>query len=398
MDTQSPYDVVIAGGGVIGSAIAYFLAQRDDFSGTIAVIEKDSSYTQCSTSLSVGSIRQQFSNEENIAMSQFGVEFLREMHNLLAVDGDIPDVALVEGGYLFLATQAGMGILEANHSVQKRQGVQTQLLNPTELQDRYPWMHTEDLSGASLGLAGEGWLDPYMLLQAFRAKARSLGVVYIEGEVVEVQRLGRQIHGVQVATQNGSTGVGCGTLINAVGPRARELATLAGIPELPVHPRKRNVFVFDCRAELQNCPLVIDPSGVYFRPEGKHFICGMSPDKDNDPDTLSCKVDHELFEEVLWPTLASRVPAFEAIKPIRGWAGHYAYNVVDQNAVLGGHPEIDNYLMANGFSGHGLQQAPAVGRAISELVVHKTYKTLDLSRLGFGRFAAGAPMVERNVI
>ncbi|WP_328587480.1 NAD(P)/FAD-dependent oxidoreductase [Algihabitans albus] len=390
------FDVVIAGGGVIGSAVAYFLAAHPDFDGRVCVVERDPSYQSGATARSAGSIRQQFSTPENIRMSQFGVTFLKALGETLAVEGERPDVQLQEGGYLFLASVAGLETLRANHTVQQAEGAPVTLLDCDGLAARFPWLNLEGLAAGCFGTAEEGWFDPFALLQAFRRKAVALGVTYLADEVVDIARQGHRIGAVELAAGGR---LGCGWLVNAAGIRARDLARMAGIEGLPVHPRKRQVFVFNCREPLPGCPLIIDPSGLYVRPEGSGFICGISPGPgEPDPDCDDLEVDHGLFEERLWPLLAARVPAFEAIKPAGAWAGHYDLNSFDANAILGAHPELPNFLFANGFSGHGLQQSPAVGRALAELIAEGRYVSLDLSRFGYERIAATQPIIEKNVV
>lgn len=387
-------DVVIVGGGVIGSAVAYFLAADPGFRGSVAVIERDPTYAAASTALSVGSVRQQFSTPENIRMSLFGAEFIAGIREHLAVADEAPDVGWHEGAYLFLATEKGRPILEANHAVQRANGAVNVLLSAAELAERFPWLRTDDLAAGSLGLEHEGWLDPYALLNAFRRKARALGVSWRHDEVVAIEREGARVVAVRLAS---GTRLACGAVVNAAGPHAGRVAGLAGI-ELPVRPRKRFVYVFDCRASLPINQLVIDPSGVYFRPEGAQFIGGVSPPEEEDEDCLDLEIRYELFEERVWPALAHRVPAFEELKLVRAWAGHYEYNTLDQNAVLGPHPEIRNFYFANGFSGHGVQQAPAAGRAIAELLVDGRYRTLDLARFGYDRIMRNDPIRELNVV
>jgi FAD-dependent oxidoreductase domain-containing protein 1 len=192
--------------------------------------------------------------------------------------------------------------------------------------------------------------------------------------------------------------VGVGAVVNAAGPQAAQLAGMAGISDYPVRPRKRFVFRFHCRERVEGAPLTIDPGGVYFRPEGPDFLSGVSPSPDNDPDAFDLRVDHSLFQEVVWPTLAHRVPAFQAVRPGHSWAGLYAVNTIDRNAILGSHPRVPNLFLANGFSGHGLQHSPAVGRALSELILDGAYQTLDLSRFSYERFADGELCLERNVV
>jgi FAD-dependent oxidoreductase domain-containing protein 1 len=192
----------------------------------------------------------------------------------------------------------------------------------------------------------------------------------------------------------------CGTIVNAGGAGVGALAKMAGI-DLPVGPRKRYVYVLDCPGAseaLHKAPLTVDISGIYFRPEGHQFICGLSPEEQDEPREMDWEVDYAWFEERIWETLAARVPAFEAIKVVNAWVGHYDYNALDQNAVIGPHPEISNFLFANGFSGHGLQQGPGAGNAIAELILHGAYRTIDLERFGFARIASKTPLFERNVI
>jgi FAD-dependent oxidoreductase domain-containing protein 1 len=227
-----------------------------------------------------------------------------------------------------------------------------------------------------------------------RTAARTKGARYIHGEVTGMSRDGNRIAGVTLA--NGER-ITCGTLVNAAGPQAGDVAALAGIP-LPVEPRKRSVFVVACRTPLSGMPLMVDPTGVWVRPEGAMYICGVSPPEDADPRATDFEVDYALFDDVVWPALAHRVPAMEALKLQRAWAGHYDYNTLDQNAVIGRHPDISNFIFANGFSGHGLQQSPAAGRAVAELIVHGKFISLDLSIFGYERVAQGHPVRELNVI
>lgn len=387
-------DVLIVGGAAVGSAAAYFLASQAQFKGSVRVVEQDFSYEKSATALSAASIRHQFSTPENIRMSQFGTEFIKNLGQHLAVDGEVPDVGFHEGGYLFLATEAGRAILEANHQVQRGLGADVALLTPAQLQARFPWMSTDDLSAGSLGLSGEGWLDAYGLMRAFRRKAISLGVHYQQARVTGVRRSGHRIESVQLS--DGSS-VACSVLINAAGTGARGLAQSAGLV-LPVESRKRCVFFFTSPAPVTDCPLVVDPSGAYFRPEGNGFICGISPPEDQDPECFDFEVQHALFDEVLWPTLAARVPGFEAARVQNAWAGHYDVNTLDHNVILGAHPEVDNLLFANGFSGHGMQQAAAVGRALSELVAFGEYRSLDLTAFGWQRVLENRPLLEINVV
>ena len=387
-------DVLIVGGAAVGSSAAFFLASQPDFRGKVLVLEQDFSYEKCATALSAASIRHQFSTPENIRLSQFGSHFLKNIGDYLAVDGEVPEVGFHERGYLFLATEAGRDILQSNHRVQKAESVDVDLLTPAQLQTRYPWMQVDDLVAGSLGNVGEGWLDAYGLMRGLRRKAIALGVEYRQAKVLKLNRAG---HKIVSATLSDGTTVQCGTVINTAGTGATALAQTAGLV-LPVEARKRSIFYFTSSAKVPGCPMVIDPSGAYFRPEGEGFICGVAPSPDDDPECFDFEVQHALFDEVLWPTLAARVPGFEALRVQRSWAGHYDMNVLDHNLILGAHPEVENLLFANGFSGHGMQQSPAVGRALSELVTFGGFRTLDLQAFGWDRVLKNQPLFEINIV
>ncbi len=388
-------EVVIIGGGAVGSAIACFILGDPAFTGTVKVIERDPAYARSSSALSASSIRQQFSTPVNVELSRFGIGFLRRIGEALCVDGERPDVGLREQGYLFLASPAGAAVMIENHRLQTSLGADIALYAPGALQARFPWLSTEGLALGSLGLTGEGWFDGYSLLQALRRKARSLGADYLAAEAVGFDRKGSRIGSVLLKD---ASSLNCDTVVNAAGPWAREPAAWLGI-DLPVRARRRCVFVVSCPTPITNAPLVIDPSGVYFRPEGAgQFICGTSPDPGDDPDDLPLEVDHAVFESAIWPCLAARVPAFEALRQTSAWAGYYEYNTFDCNGIVGYHPQVRNLIFANGFSGHGLQQSPGVGRGVAELIVHGAYRTLDLEPLAFERIAANRPLLERNVV
>ena len=387
-------DVAIAGGAAMGSSLAYHLVADPGFSGRVLVIEKDPSYARAATSLSLSSIRQQFSCPVNIRVGLAGVAFLRNAKQTLAVDGDGPELPIVENGYLYLASAAGAETLRANHAAQIAEGADVALLTPEQTQARFPFLSVDGVALASLGLSGEGWFDSYSLMQAFRRKARSLGAEFVEDEVVEVERASGRVTAVRLRT---GRRIGCGAFVNTAGASgAARLARAMGVA-IPVESRKRCVFVFDARRLSDKFPLVIDPSGVYVRPEGRHYVVG-GPPPDPDPDTEDFDVDWPQFEESLWPALAARVPAFEELKLVRAWAGHYDLNTFDHNAIVGRLPGYDNAYVAAGFSGHGVQQSPAIGLGLAELIVHGGYRALDLADFGYERIAAGRPLLERNVI
>lgn len=385
------FDVLIVGGAIMGATAAYFLTHDPAFRGRVAVVERDPTFAYSSTTLSAASLRQQFSIPENIRMSLFGLEFLRSAKERF---GDV-DLAWHEGGYLILASQAGLPILQANHRVQQAEGADIALLDPAAMKREFPWLNAEDLAAGAYGRSGEGWFDAHALLQAVRAAAKAQGAHFITGEVVAIAREGDRVTGATLAD---GRRLGCGALVNAAGPRGGRLAAMAGI-ELPVEGRKRCVFVVHCRTEIPKLPLLVDPTGFYIRPEGAYQICGAPPAEDNDPDADGdFEVDWSIFEEGIWPALAHRIPAMEELKVIRAWAGHYEMNLLDHNAVIGPHPEVTNFYFMNGFSGHGLQQAPAAGRAIAEWIVHGRSVSLNLDVFSYERIVAGRPHAELNII
>ncbi len=386
--------VLIIGGGVMGSSVAYWLSRLAGGDVEVTVIERDPTYARASSALSASSIRQQFSTPVNIALSQYGIEFLRHVEAHLGCGGEAPMVALKEAGYLLLASGAGASTLRRNVAVQKSCGVDVALLEPAELAARFPWMRTEGLVLASLGLSGEGWFDGWALLSGFRRCARRQGARFLEAEVVALERRGQRLEAARLST--GERFV-ADWFMNAAGPWAARIAAMAGI-ELPVEARRRSVFVFACPERIEPCPLVVDPSGVWFRPEGRGFITGAPPPDAEDLPDLPLEPDHALFEESIWPALAERVPAFERLRITASWAGYYAWNRFDRNALVGPHPELENLLLVNGFSGHGMQQAPGIGRGLAEWLLEGAYRSLDLSPLSPRRLVEGRPLEERNVI
>ena len=388
---RESFDVVIVGGAAMGSAAAYFLVHDLGFTGRVALVERDPTFRRASTALSAASIRRQFSTPENIRLSGYGVRFItRELPERFGADAS---VSFHEGGYLLLATPGGVDVARANNRLQRAEGADIALVEPEALGARFPWLSTAGVALGSLGLSGEGWFDAYGLMGLVRRAALGAGVVAITGEVVGFERDGGRIAAVRLA--DGRV-LSCGVVVNAAGPAAGDVAAMAGLA-IPVEPRKRSVFVLACRTPIPGMPLIVDTTGVWIRPEGERFIAGCTPDRDPRADG-DFEVDHALFDDVVWPALAARIPAFEALKVVGSWAGHYDYNTLDQNALLGPHPARPNLLFAAGFSGHGIQQAPAVGRAIAEWIVHGRPVSLDLGVFAVGRVDEGRAVREINVI
>ncbi len=376
----------------MGSALAFWLTRLDP-RVSVTVIERDPTYTRASSALSAASIRQQFTTPVNIQIARASIDFLRSAIEFLAVDGAQPDIGLTEAGYLYLATNATAESLRRAHAIQTQHGAPVALLGPEQLAERFPWLETSDLAAGTLGLAGEGWYDGYLLLTAFARKARSQGARFVRGEVATVEVQASRV--VAVSLADGSR-LECGYLVNAAGPWARSVARLAGV-DLPVFARRRTVYVVSCPTPLRPFPLLIDTSGFWMRPEGTAFIAGLPPGA-VDPDDAPLEPEYEAFESQLWPALAARVPAFEAARLERAWAGYYEMNVFDHNGIVGLHPRLRNLGFLNGFSGHGMQQGPIVGRGLAELLLHGHFTSMDLSSLSFERLERGQPLLELNVI
>ena len=388
--------VVIIGGGAVGSATALFLRQLGGAAVDVQVIEPDPNLTQASSARSASSIRQQFSNAINIRMSRFGLDVITHADDWLAVDGEPVALGYVPSGYLFLASERGAATLRANHAVQRAEQAPVRLLQPDELAQRFPWLRHDDVALASLGTEGEGWFDGASLAQALARKARALGARWVRSRVVGFDQQGGRITAVRLA--DGRT-LQADAFVNAAGPWAGAVGRLAGLA-VPVHARRRTVFMMDCPTPLLRTPLVIDPSGVWFRSEGTGFIGGWSPGEgDPDPDDLPLdQPDLQQFDDRVWPALAERVPAFEALRVRSAWAGYYEVHPLDHNALIGPHPACANFILANGFSGHGLQQSPATGRGVAEWLLHGRYLSLDLAPFSPQRVLAGQPFIEQAII
>ena len=388
---QQSFDVVIIGGGVIGSSVAYHLSANPDFTGTVAVIERDPTYVTASSSLSTSAIRQQFATAPNIRMSDYSIGFLRDVRDRLAVDGHDADIGLREPGYLILGTADQAPSFQARNAAQHACGINTELLEPGAIAARYPWLNVDGVGIGSYGPDKEGWFDGPGLMQAFRRKARAQGVAYIADSVAGLEMAGPGTVGA--VRLRGGGRLAAGTVVNAAGAWSGGIAAMAGLT-LPVVPRKRCVFVFDSPAKIPDAPFIFDTTGVLVRPEGRLYLCGAEPSHENADDDFSLEVDHALFDDVIWPALAHRIPGFEQLKMLRAWAGLYDYNLFDHSAVIGRHPAIGNFVFACGFSGHGMMHSPAAGAAVSELILYREARSVDLAAFAFERIAANVPIEE----
>ena len=395
MAVRPSYDIVVAGGAVMGSSAAWWLSHLGQ-GLRILVVERDPSYARSSTALSVASIRQQFSNPVNVQISKFGIRFIKNIHEYMEMSDDLQTLSLVENGYLFLAGRAqSANAMRKAAAMQRSLGAATELLDPEQIKRRFPWLEVSDVALGSFGPRDEGWFDNMGLLRAFRDAAQRSGVTVVTDEVVGLDLHNGRIGSVRLA-RAGS--VAAGHVVNAAGTRAAALIRLVG-QDMPVEPRKRTVFLIDAPgARHPGAPLLVDHTGFYLRPERDRWICASVPHDDHAADPEDFAPDHSAFEEVIWPRLYARAPEFDAVKVQGVWAGHYAFNTFDQNAIVGRVPGVDNFYAMNGFSGHGLQQAPAVGRGIAELILSGRYQSLDLSALGMDRIARGRPVIETAIV
>ena len=392
---QKEWDVIIAGGGVMGSAAAWWLMGAEP-SLRLAVVEPDPTYARSATALSVASVRSQFSNPVNVEISRFGVAFIRDFGARLGPEGGVPSLGLKENGYLFLTgSEAGAGLMEELAAMQRGLGAATEVLSPAELARRFPWMNTGDVTAGSFGPRDEGWFDNMGLLGGFRNAAKARGAVYLTDRVAALRRDGRRILGVTFAS---GTELDAPKVLLAAGTGVTPL--LHSVDEdWPVEPRKRTVFVVDApKARHPEAPLVIDHQGVYFRPEHDQWIAATVPEDDGPCSPDDWEPDHAQFEDLVWPRLYNRAEGFGATKVKRLWVGHYDYNRLDQNAILGAHPSFEGLYVASGFSGHGLQQAPAVGRALAEVMLTGRWQTIDLTPLGVGRVLRDEPFRETAIV
>ena len=395
---QLNYDVVIVGGAMYGSSVSWFLADNPDFDGSILVVERDPTYTACSTVHTNSCIRQQFSREINVRISQFGAAFVKNLRNYMGGDQRVPNLAIQSYGYLYLSdNEAFSTVLKESQQVQEACGAGTKILTAEEIKRDYPFYNVDDIVSGSHNRIDEGYFDGGTLFDWWRRSGKEKGVEFVGNEVVSMQKNTAGTRVESVTLKSGEV-VCCGTVVNASGPRAVLTSRMAGI-ELPVEPRKRYTFIFDAEQPLdRDLPLTIDPTGVHMRTDGQYYLAGCAPDEDLAVDYDDYEPDHSIWQEKVWPIIANRIPQFEAIKLVNSWVGHYAFNTLDQNAILGPHSVVENFIFVNGFSGHGLQQSPAMGRGIAELITYGDYRSLDLSPFRFDRIERNEPFNEKAII
>lgn len=390
-ESTSHYDAAIIGGGIMGAAVAYFLKTLSS-AMTVAVIEPDPTYEFCSTLRASGGARRLFSCPENIAMSNFSIEFIKAFPQAMAVDGREAPVDWVEGGYLFIVPDEGMGILEQSYEAQRAQGCEIDLLTPAQLKERFPSMYVDDLAGGAHSVR-DGWCDPNGLLQGFRRKAISLGVDFIADKVTGLSTRGAAVGGATLAS--GRT-IAADVFVNAAGAWSEGIADMVGM-RLPISPLRRFEHYFTAGSPIERLPYVKDMARLAFRSEGVGFSGGLVDG--DEPRGFNFEVDHDYFERVVWPAIAHRFPPFEAAKCHRTWSGLYEQCELDGNPIIGNwRGKLDNFYVIGGFSGHGMMHAPAAGRGLAELIVKGGYQTLDLSRFGYARIERNEPYREAGIL
>ena len=397
--SQESYDVVIVGGAIMGSSTAFFLTDNPDFDGSVLVVERDPTYEFCSTAHTNSCIRQQYSEKLNVEISQFTADFVKNLRACMGGDERVPDLSIQSFGYLYLAdTDAFADTLHENIKVQHEAGAGTVLMSAEEIKAKYPFYNVDDILLGSINTVDEGYWDGATVFDWFRRIARERGVEYVANEVVAMTRnaAGTRVESVTLAS---GEVINCGQLVNASGPRAARTAAMAGI-EVPVEPRKRFTWIFSAEKPLETVlPLTIDPSGIHFRENGGGtYLAGGHPDYDPAVAFDDFTMDFTFWEQTAWPAIATRIPQFEAIKVTHEWAGHYAFNTFDQNAIVGPHLDVENFLFLNGFSGHGLQQSPAMGRATAEWLTYGGFRALDLTPFRYDRIVENRRIVEKAVI
>ncbi len=316
----------------------------------------------------------------------------------MAVDGKKPAIFYRREGNLFLYDEKNEHSARKAFNMQKELGCAIEWWSPKKIKERYPiYENIDNIVGGTFG-SEDGHFDAYALLMGYKAKAKSLGVSFLQDEVAELLTDGDgnltrpSIQGVK--TVSGETFFSS-HIVNCTGAWATRLLKTAGI-ELPVNPVKRQVFAVKPEFVLGGpLPLTVLPSGFYFRTEtGGLLLLGKS--MEDDPVGFDFSWEENRFE-LLWGELYEFAPVFEALKLIKGWAGLYAVNTLDANAILGEWPDLKGFYLANGFSGHGLQQGPAVGRYITELITGKE-PTLDLSIFDPMRILENNPIYEDGIV
>jgi FAD-dependent oxidoreductase domain-containing protein 1 len=381
-----PRDVVIVGGAAMGAATAYYLKTVEP-SLEVTVVERDPTYRQSSTVLSDGNVRIQFNLEENIRMSQYALEVLADFPERMAVGDFKPEPAARHQGNLFLTDEAHRLDAEVGLQRQLDLGCAAEWLEAPEIRRRFPAYDGAGYAGGTLGPL-DGSVDPTAVLQGYVRKSASLGVEYLTSAAAAFTKKGDAMTGVTLAD---GTHLAASVVVNAAGAWCAPLAATVQV-DLPVIPVMRTVYTIETSIDNSVLPSVFLPSGLYVIPEAAgRFLVGWS--QRDDPVGYDFDFSRGKFYELIWPELGTQLPAFEALNLTGGWVGLYEVNSLDENAIIGEWPGLQGLYLANGFSGHGFQHAPAVGRHLAELILGLT-PSLDLARLSPQRIIDQEPLYE----
>lgn len=391
MSSSNKFDVAIIGGGIVGSAAAYYLLVEDP-ALSVCVIEPDPTYEFASALRASGGCRVQFTCPENIEMSKYSIDFIKGFESTMSTPARSAAVDWVEGGYLFIVPPQHVAALERNVRKQQAHGCVVDLLTPSELKARFPSMHVDDL-GAGAHTPHDGWCDPNGLLWGFRKKAAELGAVYIQDRF---ERADYDSVKVQALVLAGGRRIEAEAFVNCTGAWAGVVAEKFGM-KLPITPMRRFEHYFTPGSPVEHLPYVKDLARMAFRSEGKGFSGGLVDGSEQRG--FNFEVDHDYFERVVWPAVAHRFPAFEAARCHRTWSGLYEVNELDGNPMIGAwNNGLPNLYTVAGFSGHGMMHAPAAGRGIAELIVGGRYESIDLTRMGYERVENNAPYGEEGIL
>ncbi len=387
MSEDTSFDVIMAGGGVMGCATAYYLLLADSRL-RVAILEMEPDYAHNSTVLSDGNTRLQFNLKENILMSQYALERLKTFKQDMAVGDWRPEIDFRQQGNLFLADEAGEATAKEGLALQQGLGCDVRWLAPGDIKTRFPLFDVSRFAGGTFG-ALDGTMDPQAVLVAFKRKAIDLGASFIEAEVAQVLHSAGAVNGIRLAD---GARLSAKFVVNSAGAWGTALARSAGV-DLPMDPVRRQVFVVKTDTEPEEIyPLTVFPSGLYLIQErGGQFMCGQS--FEDDPVGFDFGWNHDRFMDAMWPELVELAPAFDRLKIVSGWSGLYAVNRFDGNAILGEWPELGGFILANGFSGHGFQQCHAIGRYLSERI-RGVDVSLDLSIFSPKRILENKPVYE----
>ncbi|XP_017014632.2 FAD-dependent oxidoreductase domain-containing protein 1 [Drosophila takahashii] len=414
-DFQTHCDVLIIGGGGVGSSIAYWLKEKARDGLNVMVVEKDDTYAHSATRVSVGGLCQQFSLPENIQMSLFAADFLRGAKEHF---GQEVPLQFTPHGHLMLANDEHAESLMRSSQLQNELGARNEVLTADRLAARFPWLNVSGVALGCLGLEKEGWFNPLALLSNLRRSASGYGAHFLSGQVVGFEFKSQtdiSVVGDAGANEGNYTGLEKAVIqlpdgtrrsckfalcVIAAGASSGKVARLAKIGvgpgmlqvPLPIDERKRFMYALNSQAQSapgMAMPMTIDPSGIFIRRDGLggNYICGMDSYEEGNLHS---------FDQHIRSKLAERIPALGEAQVLDSWTGSYDQNVYDENGILGAHPYYHNLYLATGFSGHGVQQSLAVGRAISELIMDGQFRTIDLSRLSFDRLIVDQPMYELN--